>query len=321
MSDLTIPTRAIAQRSGLPYQTGIPESAGVLVALEVMPIAEAYRALTQVMNLGATMLTALQGNLSFPTHDSVAMAQWVNEGQALPDVTSELGSFTMSPNMTGAISNYTAQMLQQSSADLETWVRLDLATAVAESIDLAAVNGSGVGPTPRGILQTSGVNVVSIGPNGGPLTWANVVDFERLVAQANAIKPTSRLGYLTSAKVAAHMKVRERETGTGNYLWESSQIVSQGQRPGFGQVNSYPAAVSTHIPDNLSKGTGNSLSAVIFGDWSQLLIGEWGALQLDVNPYGRGWQSGSVEVRVMTLIDIAVRRPKAFSVSTDVNAA
>ena len=51
---------------------------------------------------------------------------------------------------------------------------------------------------------------------------------------------------------------------------------------------------------------------ILLGRWSELLVGFWGGIELDADPYGSNFLKGSVTVRVMADIDINVRHPGAF---------
>ena len=64
------------------------------------------------------------------------------------------------------------------------------------------------------------------------------------------------------------------------------------------------------------KGTGSGLSAVVFGDFSRLICGEWGTYELAADPYHK-FLAGGVRVRIIHTCDIQVTQEKAFSVGTD----
>jgi hypothetical protein len=87
----------------------------------------------------------------------------------------------------------------------------------------------------------------------------------------------------------------------------------------LGSVNGYGALVTNIIPGNLNKGTGTNLSMAIFGDFSNLIIGEWGILDLLPNPFGTGYEQGNVQVRAMQTVDVNLRRPEYFSVTSDIS--
>ncbi len=71
------------------------------------------------------------------------------------------------------------------------------------------------------------------------------------------------------------------------------------------------------MPGNLTKGTGTNLSAIIFGLWSDLIIADWGYLELIPNPYGVGYSSGTLEVVALLYADIGVRHPESFAAIVD----
>ena len=75
--------------------------------------------------------------------------------------------------------------------------------------------------------------------------------------------------------------------------------------------------VSNNVPSNGTKGSGTGLSSVIYGNFADLLIGMWGALEILVDPYDSNFAKGSVSVRAMQTLDIAVRHPESFAVMSD----
>jgi hypothetical protein len=57
----------------------------------------------------------------------------------------------------------------------------------------------------------------------------------------------------------------------------------------------------------------------VVGDWSQLLLAQWGAGPvLEVDPY-TSFKTGVVAMRVMFSVDVGVRSPAAFSVATGIS--
>jgi len=66
----------------------------------------------------------------------------------------------------------------------------------------------------------------------------------------------------------------------------------------------------------LTKGTGSNLSALIYGNWADALIGEWGTLDVLVDPYTSS-ASGTVRVSVFQTADVAIRHAESFSAMQD----
>lgn len=255
----------------------------------------------KVKALGATLLTGLQGNVIIPRRKASVQAGWVAENTALPNSDPQFDQVQLSPKHAGVITEFSRQMIQQSSPDVEMLVRNDMALQLAEVLDTAATLGTGA-PQPTGIVNTSGVNVLSLGTNGAAITYDNLADLMAMVANANV--DGDSLALLTNTKVRAALGKLKDTTGRPLGL----DVLFQGK----------PAAFSNVIPSNLTKGTGTGLSAAIYGNWSDLLIGVWSALDLLTNPYeSTAYARGGVQVRAMLTVDIAVRHPESFAVIKD----
>jgi hypothetical protein len=58
---------------------------------------------------------------------------------------------------------------------------------------------------------------------------------------------------------------------------------------------------------------------LIFGKWSDLILGYWSVFDLLVNPYeSTAYSKGNVQVRGIITADVAVRHVESFAASTDV---
>lgn len=268
---------------------------------------------TQVLNLGATELKDLRGDVTIPSKTGSGTAYWVTEGNAPAESGVSFGQVTMSPKTVGGWIDYTRKLMIQASPDIETLVRADLAGIIAVEMDRVAINGSGVGAEPLGVLNTTGVGAVAIGANGGAPTWSHMLQLEEALATANA--DIGRVGYITNAKVRRKLKETTKvpsDAGAG-FIWETAT----GEEPGFGRVNGYRAAISNNAPSDLTKGTSNGVcSAIIMANWADLIIGGWGALDLLVDPYSLG-TSGGFRVVALLDCDIAIRRVASFAAIKD----
>ena len=257
-----------------------------------------------VMQMGARLMTGLNGNVAIPRQSGGATAYWVAENGSITESGQTFDQVTMSPKTIGALTDISRRLLLQSSVDVEALVRDDLATTIALALDLAAINGSGSSNQPTGILNTSGIGDVAGGTNGLAPTFAHMVELETDVATANA--DMGALGYLTNAKVRGKLKQTEKASSTGQFVWDGNG------------VNGYNAMVSNQVPSTLDKGTSTGVcSAIIFGNWNDLIIGQWGAgIDVMVDPY-TGGAAGTVRVRAMQDVDIAVRHAASFSAMQD----
>jgi HK97 family phage major capsid protein len=276
-----------------------------------------------IMQLGPTMLTGLVGNVSLPRATAATQTYWVAEASSISEAEATFDTVTLSPKQIGARSQYSRLALQQTTPDIEAVVRTDLARVMALGIDAAAIYGTGSSGQPTGILNTSGIGSVAMGNNGAAFTDSasgstsgldQLISLESKLDTANALNGS--LSYLTNAKVVAALK--KLKTAYGEYLWTAADGVTTNGTPG--SINGYPVMRSNQVPSNLAKGTGTNLSALIFGDFSSLLIGMWGALEILPNPYGAGYNAGSVDIRAMQTCDIAVKHAQSFAAITDIIA-
>lgn len=288
------------------------QGAGYTVATEVKDLITLLRNKMLVRAMGATVLSGLTSNVTFPRQTVASILYWTGENSG-SDVTESEGTIdqvSLAPKTAQATTTYSRQLLQQSSLDIDNFVRNDLAAINAIGLDLASINGSGSSNQPKGILNTSGIGSVAGGTNGLAPTWAHIVTLEQLVAVANA--DFGALGYLSNAKVRGKLKQTQKVATYGNdFIWQDSNEL------GFGLMNGYRSGVSNQVPSTLTKGTSASIcSAIIFGNFADLLIGEFGVLELLADPYAKKKQ-GLIEVTSFMMADVAVRHAESFAAMVD----
>ena len=253
----------------------------------------------------ATRMMDLNGNIAIPRQTGGATAYWVAESAAPTETQQAFDQVTLSPNTVGAFSDFSRKLTLQSSMDVEAFVRQDLARTLGLEIDRACINGSGSGAEPTGILNTSGIGVVAGGTNGLAPAWSHIVDLESQVANDNA--DVGSLLYLSNTKVRGKLKQIEKASGTAQYVY------GDGPAP----LNGYNTLISNQVPSNLTKGTASGVcSAVIFGNFADLIIGMWGGLDITVDPYSNS-TTGTIRVVALQDLDIAVRHAESFAAMTD----
>jgi HK97 family phage major capsid protein/HK97 family phage prohead protease len=274
---------------------------------------ELLRNKSLALSMGARMLSGLVGNVTIPRQKAAGSVFWVSENGVVPQSGGGFDSISLTKKTMGMLSVITRDMLMQATPDVEMLVRQDMLRTAALGIDAAVLYGSGAGGQPLGIANQTGIGSVVGGANGSLISIDDFIDLETLVTTANA--DGSSLGYLTNAAVIGALK--KLKTTTGAYLWTNSPV---GQRDGTpGEINAYPVGRTNQARSNLSKGTAiGLLSEIFFGDWEQVLVGEWGAMEILPNPYIAGvYEAGAIELRLLQSIDVAVRHPEAFAVKSD----
>jgi HK97 family phage major capsid protein/HK97 family phage prohead protease len=300
------------------YTVGTPgagSTGGTLVATQLLAgsFIEVLRNKARVMSLGATILSGLVGSVTIPRQNGQSSTFWTTEGTNTTESEATFDSVSLSMKTIGTYSQVTRNMLMQSTPDIDMIARADLMAAVALGVDLASLSGSGTGGVPLGIANQSGIGSVVGGTNGAAVTINNLIDLETQVTAANA--PEDSLAYLANAKTIGSLK--KLVSTTGQYLWTANAL---GQRSGTpGEINGYTMARSNQARSTLTKGTSAGVcSEIFFGAWTELLIGEWGVVEIVPNPYDAAvFKNGGVLLRVLQSIDIAVRHAASFAVMSD----
>lgn len=256
--------------------------------------------------LGVRYLDGLQGNIAFVTGG--ADASWVAEEAAASKQKPAYAKKVMSPKRLQVLQGVTYDLMHQSSKALDNLIMEDMVKAHAVALDAAIFAGSGSSGQPTGVLAASGVNNIDIDTDGGPLTYNLLVQMETEVGIDNGLLDDT-LAYVSNAKVQGKLKTIPQIAGYPYYLMND------------GKVNGYPFFMSNAIPSNLTKGSSSGVcSAIVFGNWSEVLVGSWGGLQLIVDPYSAK-QNGVLEISAAAYHDVLVRTPEAFCKIDEVTTA
>jgi len=292
---------------------GTASAGGNLVATELLgsSFIDLLRNAMVLDQMGVTWLRDLNGNLAIPSQTGGATGYWLAESGAPTESAQTLGQMALTPKTMGAFTDYSRRLLLQSSIDVEMFVRADLAALLGQTLQIAAINGSGSINEPTGLLNISGIGSVAGGTNGLAPTYANMVDLEAAVANANA--DSGSLAYLTNTKVRGTLrKTQEFASTNGKAVWTSMA----GQR-GVGDVLGYEAMTTNAVPSNLVKGTSGAVcSAIMFGNWADLVIGMWGGLDIMLDPY-TGATSGTRRVIALQDVDVNARHAASFAAMKD----
>lgn len=251
-----------------------------------------------VRGLGARVLSGLQGNISIPRETASPAIGWVAENAALTNSDADFDSVTMSPKHAGALSEWSRNMLMQSSPDVEQLLRNMLARNLALAIDQAAIRGGGANE-PTGVLATAGIQTQVYASS----LFATMAE---MIAKADiANVGTAQRSFLTSNTIRKQAMLARDADGSPHGV----PVIFHNE----------PVTFSNQVPTNLGATTNNH--ALIYADWSELLMGIWSEIDLLVNPYeATAYSKGNVSIRAMATVDIAVRHPAAFVSATGVLA-
>lgn len=272
---------------------------------------ESLRNALVLPGMGANYLTGLTGDfpLSIGTPFS---SEWLAEDGQASTTKMTFGKKSLKPKRLQTVGSLTNKLLYQTSAD--AFVEKAIIDAIAGAIQAAAINGSGVDPEPLGILGTEGIGEVVGGTNGAAPTWAKILELESKVMTANALVNPLYAAYLTNTLVRGKLKAVPKVNGTYGETpcWERGPAVA------IGEVNGYNAFTTNAVPSNLTKGSASGIcSALIFGSWDQLFIGEWGGYEFIVDPFSRSDYS-EVKTTIIMHANAGIGHPQSFAAMADV---
>ena len=265
--------------------------AGALVGTEHRDdlFIESLRATSFVVENGARVLPNLIGNVDIPRALGGVEFTWLGEDENATDSAGNYDTVSLSPKTVAGAVPITRRLQKQSSPAVENLIMTDIRAGIGLAIDKAVLVGAG-GKEPTGILNTTGVSVVSVADADKKLTFAEAVEFETKLAEANALRGNPI--YVTTPTIAGAAKTTPIDSGSGIMLNTNNQI------------NGYKVVPTTLITEKTT----------IFGNFNDVIIGMWGVLDIMVDTATKA-ASGGIVLRVFQDVDVAIRHPKSFAKS------
>jgi HK97 family phage major capsid protein len=294
---------------------------GYFVPNEVLPgFIEMLTAESVVTQMGATVLSNLSGvPVEIPKQVGGATAYWVEENASITESDLSAGQLALTPKAVAAMVKMSNRLLRLSNPSVEAMVRSDIARVIALASDLAALRGSGVAGQPIGIANTANINTVEIGANGGAPNFDHLYDMQYELQKDNAYR--GNLGYIfhpATRRRLVKTKVAQFLTDTSGEYIVQPMVSEQALVSWMG----HPYKMTTQIPINLTKGSAVNCTEIYFANWSELIIGQWGGLEIMASrETSDAFAKNQTWVRIIQDIDIAVRHPESFCLINDATIA
>lgn len=284
-----IPTSILLESRALTTTTPVGGPGSNLVGRDIYPVRDHPRPRLLVESMGATVLRNLVGNIDLPVLAKSGTASWVAEHAEVTRTDPEFTKSSMSPKTVGAEYEVSRRMILQSAESIEDILRRDLGQLLQQALDRAAIAGTG-GTQPTGILNTAGVLAVTL---EGSLSDTTA----EMIAALELDDLTGSRAFLTNPGV---MRLARKTKDADGHVFSLAELF-HGER----------VEQTTQVPNNL--GTGTDENGLIYGQWSELVIGYWSGVDILVNPYHADVASkGGVLIHAFLDADVAVRTPEAF---------
>lgn len=244
-----------------------------------------------LQELGANFVSGLTGNVQFPINKNFEL-DWLDENEEVVLKAGEFNGPTLKPKRAAAGVMLSNQLLLQSSVDVEELIINNFRNGAKRAIERAAINGDGV-KQPLGLLNTAGINLSAVTSPKTP-EYADILELKGLVKDADSTDIS--LGFLSDNVLASVLEGVKKDAGSGRFLLE------EGKLAGMKHVASslVPTLAGNH--------------PLIYGDWSQMTIGQWGGANFVVDPYTKAG-SGAIVVYINLYANVIIALPKAFAVN------
>lgn len=260
------------------------------VGTEIRPV-EGFIPRLILEDAGATFLSGLRGNVSLPKFSDYEY-NWLNEREAIVLEAAEAGGPELKPKRAGAGVAVSLQLLAQESVGIENMIYNKLRFAAKLALEKASINGDGV-KAPLGLLNTPGIKLAAA-VAGADATWADIVELWALLEAENV--NSANASYVLNSKLAGSLRTIAKDAGSGRFLMENLNI------------DGAKTIISNIVPTLAGNET------LIYGDFSEMYIGQWGGVNFTADPY-TGAGSGEIKIFSNLYADVAIANPEAFAVN------
>ena len=252
------------------------------VAEDKLALLEPLRANLVMVKAGASYLSGLGSNVS-----------WAGEVSAATDGAGDFSEVNLEPKRLTAYVDVSKQFLIQDSASAEEMLKRDIVNAISDKLE-ATILGSAAGSAtmPAGIFN-------GVTPETKDITYKRLVDMETALEEANVagnkcfiVSPSAKGILKTTAKDALY---NVTDGGVHTCVGCAGCLMEENE------VNGYPVYCTSNVT---SKG-------VVMGHFEDFVIGQWGGIDLTVDPYTQA-ANGKVRLVINAYFDAKPRRTGSF---------
>ena len=243
------------------------------------------RAKNVLVAAGAKYMSGLIGDVQVPIMGA-GNVTWEGEVAPAQEAGYTFTSKKLQPKRLTAYVDISKQFLVQDSIGAEQAIRADIVAAINSKLE-STILGSGEGntTTPAGIFHGQSPKTIA--------TFKDICDLEASIEDANVI---GECKYVMSNKAKAALRNMPKSS-------KSTQLVMEN-----GEVDGTPVLNTSNV----------EAQNIAYGDWNNLAIGQWGSIDLVVDPYTLA-KDGQVRIVINAFFDAVTLRPEAFAFGTTQN--
>jgi len=218
---------------------------------------------------GATFMTGLVGNVSIPSYAGTTVA-WKTEVEAAADGGGGFTEVELAPKRLTAYILVSKLFLAQDGVGAERLLLENIASSVARKLEATILgHAAGSASVPQGMGYLIHQGRAEARAAAAP-TYEDVVAMEAAVDVSNAL--AGNLAYITNGTGRGVLKAKVKVAEYPAYLCENNE------------VNGYPLLVTNSATASVGT-TNNEGNLLVFGNWADLIIAQWGGYDITVDPY------------------------------------
>ena len=226
-----------------------------------------------------TWMTGLKGNVAIPRM-TAGNVGWADEIAEASQSANTFDSVTLSPKRLTAYVNISKQLILQSNESIEAVVRQDIVNALNDKLQKTLLgDGAASATQPAGIFN--GADALT------KVDFASLVNIEEEIEEANTVAT----GYVINPYVKAQGRQTLKSEAVAGYLFDNGQLLGQ----------------STAVT--------NAAKGIVYGNLKDFVIGQWGNIELTVDPYTRA-KNGEVQIVINAYFDAVKRREDTIVAKT-----
>lgn len=289
---------------------GSATGGGNTIQTDKMGFFDALYAKRVLASLGVKYMTGLSNNVDLTGLGTGVTSSWGTEVAELADGSPTTAFRPLTPHRLGSYIPMSNQLLIQ-NPQLEGYVMQSLMESIYVAVEAAYINGSGASGQPTGLLGTDDIQDVAIGTDGGAPTYAKILELVQKLGSANAT--VENIKFLINPKVEAKLKQTSIDAGSGAMIMSYQNYFAGTPNVIDGKIT----AITSNVPSNLVKGTSGAVcSAIIAGEFNKSVIGQFGGMDLIIDPYTLA-RNAQTRVVANTFWDMAFERPEVFGAILD----
>ncbi len=256
-----------------------------VVEVEFADLLTPLRAKNVLVAAGAKYMSGLIGDVQVPIMGA-GNVTWEGEVASAKEAGYTFSSKKLQPKRLTAYVDISKQFLVQDSIGAEQAIRADIVAAINSKLE-STILGSAQGSTttPAGIFYGQSPKTIT--------TFKDICDLEASIEDANVI---GECKYVMSNKAKAALRNMPKSS-------KSTQLVMEN-----GEVDGTPVLNTSNV----------EAQNIAYGDWNNLAIGQWGSIDLVVDPYTLA-KDGQVRIVINAFFDAVTLRPEAFAFGTTQN--